>query len=758
MSLRIVRMFAALLCCSAAPLAAQAVGAIEGRVLDRDGAPVAGATLLVEDAASAATTNPDGYFRLRSLPPGAHRVVARRIGYDEAATWVIVPSGGVALVELRLAAAAVGVRGVTVIGTREELAEVREALRLIPGSVDLVEPAEIRSTRQANLYDVLRFTPGVWVQPRFGAADESQLSIRGSGLRNNFHLRGVNILVNGMAYRNADGFTDFESLELLTTEAVEVHKGSNALRYGGSTLGGAINLQTKTGYTAHPFTAFGEGGGYGFFKGQVSSGLARNGFDYYASYSRTTLDGYREWSDQRRDRVNAHVGHVFSPTVAARAFYFYAQVREHLPGSLTRVELDSAPRMADSINVANRWGRDYDLHHVGVQLRTQLTPSQHLEVAPYFQYRDIDHPIFRVIAQVSRDYGAELRYENTADLAGRSNRLTLGFQPAYGNTDNRHYDNQAGKRDSLRKDQKEQVTGAALYLQDAFVVSDRVSGVVGLRYDVSERQAEDFFLRDGDQSDTRTYRALMPKVGLLYHLPAVTGEIYGNVSRSYEPPLLLELNSLTVPGFVKLDAQDAWQFETGIRGRSRAWSWDVAAYDVELRNEILNVNLRPFPGAQFTVPTYRNSPRTRHYGVEAGLEYAGGRLGGRVAYTFARYRFVRDSTLAGNDIPGAPRHALQAELRYRHPAGASVAPTLEWVPQAYFVNSDNTARNDGWAVLGARAEWTFASNGRGLTLFVAAHNLTDARYSPSVQVDNADGRFYEPGDHRALYAGLRWQP
>jgi iron complex outermembrane receptor protein len=77
-------------------------------------------------------------------------------------------------------------------------------------------------------------TPGVYVQPRFGAADESQISIRGSGLRNNFHLRGVNVLVNGMPYRNADGFTDFESLELLNTESIEVYKGG--MRFGTADL------------------------------------------------------------------------------------------------------------------------------------------------------------------------------------------------------------------------------------------------------------------------------------------------------------------------------------------------------------------------------------------------------------------------------------------------------------------------------------------------------------------------------------------
>jgi len=126
----------------------------------------------------------------------------------------------------------------TVIGSRTDLQETRANIEQVPGGIDLISSEEIQSSRQANLKDVLRLTPGVFVQPRFGAADESQISIRGSGLRNNFHARGINLLVNGMPYRNADGFTDFESLELLNTEAIEVYKGANALRYGGSTMGG----------------------------------------------------------------------------------------------------------------------------------------------------------------------------------------------------------------------------------------------------------------------------------------------------------------------------------------------------------------------------------------------------------------------------------------------------------------------------------------------------------------------------------------
>jgi iron complex outermembrane recepter protein len=281
------------------------------------------------------------------------------------------------------------------------------------------------------------------------------------------------------------------------------------------------------------------------------------------------------------------------------------------------------------------------------------------------------------------------------------------------------------------------------------------------------RRVRDFFLDNGDQSDRRLFTAWMPRVGVLYDLPSVAGQVYANASRTCEPPLLLEINSLSVPGFVDVDAQDAWQFEVGTRGRAAGVDWNVSAYDVELRDEILNVNVQPFPDAPFTVPTYRNAGRTRHYGVETGLGYtlpgavfthAGGgdRLGARVAYTFARYTFVRDPLYAGNRIPGAPGHVVQAELVYRHPRGLTLRPNLEWVPSKYFVDSGNTVSNAGWTVFGARAELLVPR--LSSTLFVEARNLTDERYSPSVQVDDAAGRFFNPADGRSLYAGVRWQP
>lgn len=746
--------------------AAQQDGVVRGRITDPEGAPVARATVVLTGTLYRTESDADGSFVLSGIPDGRYRLRAERIGYAPAEAAVSVMRGA-AQVVLTMTPVSVTLRELTVIGSREDLAQLRERLSHVPGSVHLIEADELRRTRQANFKDALRFTPGVYVQPRFGAADESQLSIRGSGLRNNFHLRGVNVLVNGMPYRNADGFTDFESLELLTTENIQIYKGANALRFGGATLGGAVNLETKTGHTAERLNVFAQGGSFGFAKAQLSSGMAFDRTNYYVSYAHTQVDGFRDFADQERDRVNGHIGVRLSSAVDARLFYFFAWVREDLPGALTREEFAANPRAANPTNVANRWGRDYTLHHVGLQLRAQLGPAQRLEVAPYGQFRDVVHPIFRVLDQVSRDVGLDVRYEHAGRVAGHENRLTVGFQPAYGDADNRHFENVGGERGDLAKDQRDEAATLAFYAEDVLAVTPRLSAVVGVRYDRALRRVDDFFLDDGDQSDTRWMDALSPKLGVIYELPAVGGQLFANASRAFEPPLLLELNSFTVPGFIDLEPQRAWQFEVGTRGEAAGLTWDVALYDMELTDEIININVQPFPGAPFTVPTYRNAPRTRHYGVEAGVAYRlPGRLFGRtrggdeltvrLAYTFAWYGYVRDAEFEDNDIPGAPQHVVQAEVAYRHPAGLTLRPNIEWVPGDYFVNSQNTETNDGWTVLGVRAEWDFRAAGLGT--FLEIRNLTDAVYSPAVSVDNAAGRFFQPGDGRSVYFGLRWQP
>ena len=658
--------------------------------------------------------------------------------------------------------------------------QAREEIRRVPGGVDVVGEQQIKDSRASNLQDVLEMVPGVWIRPRVGAADESQLSIRGSGLRNNFHLRGVNVLLDGFPYGNADGFSDFESLELLDTKRIEVYKGANALRFGGNTLGGALNLVTKTGHDAGLLEARSEAGSFGFFKNHLATGQVHGPFDFYLGLTAVDLDGYREHADQVRRRVYSSWGYRLPGGTTVRLDLSYVRSEENLPGALTKSELDRTPRRADPANLGLRLdaARDYDYTRGALTVRTPLTETQTLEWGTQLNYQDLHHPLaFAVIDDTTYSYSTELRWINAAPLFERGNRLTAGLQYFGTRQIDTNFTNVAGTPAALTKHQLNIANTVGLYAEDQLDVTPAVTGVLGGRLQYSSREVRDRFLRDGpgdldaNDSDSVDFLAFSPRAGFIWRVGR-TAQVYGNASHSYEPPLLLEL---TAPGQLQgnlsqLAAQKAWQFELGTRGDlGRRLGWDLSIYDIELWDEIQNVNVTPFPGAAFTIPRFRNIDRSRHTGLEAGVDLllvedlarriglgaAGDALRARAAYTFSRFVFVDDASFGNNDLPGAPRHFIRAELRYDHASGLWVAPNFETVSRGYYVNSENDARTDAYTTFGTRLGYTYKP--WQLSAFFEGRNLTNVTYASSVVVDAANRRFFEPADARAFYGGLEWR-
>ena len=650
--------------------------------------------------------------------------------------------------------------------------ETRRELERVPGGTALVGSREIQESRGANLQDVLDFVPGVLIRPRFGAADESQLSIRGSGLRNNFHLRGVNVLLDGFPYGNADGFSDFEALELLSTKYIEVYRGANALRFGANTLGGAINLVTKTGYDAGLLELRSEAGSFGFLKNQLATGQVYGPFDVYIGFTDTELDGYRDHSEQTRRRLYSTYGYRLDGGTTFRLDLSYVYNEENLPGSLTRQEFDRNPRQRNPDAAFAQEARDYDYTRVAFTVRTPLTTTQALEAAAQFNYQNLDHPLsFAIIDDVTYNWGTDLRYLVTAPLFGHANRFTLGLQYAGTNQKDKNFANVQSQRGALTKDQTNKASNIGVYLEEQFDATDTLTLVFGGRGQYAYRSVSDHFLQNNDQSGNVDFFAVSPKLGGIWHVtPGV--QVYGNISHAYEPPLILEL---TAPGQIggnlsQLQAQKSWQFEVGTRGKlGTRLVWDVAVYDIELRDEIQNVNVAPFPGAPFTIPRYQNIDRSRHLGVEVGgtvlllqdlsRQFGLGRVGDtlalRLAYTWSHFVFVDDAQFNHNQLPGAPEHFLRSELRYTHPVGVWGAPGIESVPAGYAVNSDNTAQTDPYTLFNLRLGYDYKP--WNLSAFFEARNLTDKRYAAAVTVDDANGRFFLPGDGRAFYGGVSWR-
>jgi iron complex outermembrane receptor protein len=633
-----------------------------------------------------------------------------------------------------------------------ELEEVRQQAEKTPANVTVIESPAIRESRQIHLQDVLRHVPGVFAQPRFGSTDETQLNLRGSSAYSNAHIRGVNIYWDGVPLRRADGFTDLDVLELVAVESIQVYKGGQSLRLGTNMTGGAVYLQTKSGQTQpSPLTLWAQGGSFGLFKGAAESGSTGGPLEYYVTIADTEFEGFRDHSRQSRQRAYGKIAYALGPQTELQLQYLFSQSTGELPGSLTRPQVRTDRDQASPIAVAGDFERDQQFHLVGVLLRHQLNPASRVELNPFFTYRDLEHPVAMFIEDRSTDSGLEARYINTVPLFGRSNQLVVGVQSSYGMVDHEAFANVAGSKGALAARDDQQAMNAGVFVENTHDLSPHLAVVGGVRYDYSDRAiVDDAFLADGNQERVRIYHGLTARAGTIYTLfddPSDMMKVFANIARTYQPPTLVDLAAI---GMARLNAEEAWHFEIGTRGRwAKRVEYQVSVFDQEIAEEIL---------------IGRNADRTRHIGTELDLAvrilegWAAeseklDALRGRVTYTFIDARFVDDPMFDGNDIPGLPRHRVTLELRYDHPVGIYFAPGLEWVPQAYFVDSLNTVENHPFVAVYLQMGYVIADP--KVRLFLEARNLNDADYGATF-VDAGGARFFQPAEGPSVYGGASW--
>jgi iron complex outermembrane receptor protein len=651
----------------------------------------------------------------------------------------------------------------------------QEIQRTVPGGAEVIGEGTIKDSLATNLRGVLDFVPGVLVRPRFGLADESQFSIRGSGLQNNFHNRDVNFLFNGYLYGQADGFSDFESIELMDTKRIEVFKGANALRYGANSIGGGVNFVTKTGYDAGPIEYWGEAGSFGFFKQHIATGWVRGPFDLYGGFSAVGLEGYRAHAEQQRYRLNTSTGWNFGGGMTARFDVGWVRSLENLPGALTRGQFEANPRQRNPSTAFANEQRNYDYPNGAFTFRLPLAPNQELVSLTQLNYQDLNHPLsFAIIDQTTYNWSQELRYINSAPLADYRNLFTAGFQ-YFGTQQNNAQQQNLGNAvaGALLVNQINHSYNYGLYGENVFNVTPTLSIVTGGRLQYSYRAVRDRLLSDadGNNSSSVNFFGATPKVGAIWQITP-TAQIYGNASRAYQPPLLLEL---TAPGQIPGNLNDlnpttAWQFEVGTRGTvGPRVNWDFSVYDYEFWDEIQNVNVQPFPFAPFTIPRFQNIRRSRHVGIELGVDVqlltdiarlmglgqAGDQLRSRVAYTYSNFRFVNDPVFNNNLLPGAPEHFIRAELRYENALGFFFAPQFENVPKAYPVNSANTNSTSAYDIYGVQMGYTYKP--WNLTVTFQGSNLANKSFISAVVTDDALGQSFYPGDGRAFYGGVQWR-
>ncbi|MGE3712204.1 MAG: TonB-dependent receptor plug domain-containing protein, partial [Hyphomicrobiaceae bacterium] len=322
-------------------------------------------------------------------------------------------------------------------------AQAQAMLARVPGSVTVVPDSGYRqSTPSATLKDVLDYVPGIFVQPKWG--EDSRLSIRGSGLSRNFHLRSLQLYMDGIPINTADGYGDLQEIDPSAYRYIEVFKGSNALRFGANSLGGAINFVTPTGRDANVFAGSADFGSFGYHRLQANSGGARGPFDFFATGSWQETDGYRDHSRGESTRASANVGVRITPDIETRFYINANHIRQRIPGSLTRDNALSSPMTAAANNLLLDQQRNIDSWRIANKTAFRFSPNTMAEIGAFVVNRHLMHPIFQWLDYQYDDYGGFGRITDERHIGGFKNRLIAGVNVHNGEIDNNQFANLSG--------------------------------------------------------------------------------------------------------------------------------------------------------------------------------------------------------------------------------------------------------------------------------------------------------------------------
>lgn len=650
--------------------------------------------------------------------------------------------------------------------TVPSVAAQRAAVSATVGSVAFVDAKDFQDRYANTLRDTLKDVPGVYVQERYG--QELRLSVRGSGIARGFHLRGLELLQDGIPLNLADGSGDFYQIDPLGLRSIEVYKGGNALTFGATTLGGAINVVTPTAQTAlAPNILRIDGGAFNTIRENVQVSRISGPVDVLINGTITNSNGYRDHETQRTQNFNANLGYQLAPGVETR---FYAGVYltdQKLPGTLSLFNALNNPTLANPSAITGNQSRKVETERIANRTSFLLDVGK-LDIDTWAIHKSLYHPIFQVIDQDGWTYGIAPHWSGTFDVAGYRNDLILGLRAFAGQNSALQFVNIAGQRGAQTLRSLQSASNYEAYGENRFWFLPDVALMAGAKAFSSNRTYSNKGGFTGGNavpsSANETYSGINPKVGLLWQpLPDI--QVFGDITGSRDVPDfsdLVQQNSLNTT-FVPLRAQNAVTYEAGTRGRIDRLFWDLTLYRSEVRDELINFSINPglgIPAATF------NAPRTRHQGVEAAVSLdvardliaPGDGLVVSQVWTHNDFRFIADPVFSNNQIAGIPRDVLRTVLTYRNRQGFHISPSVDWVPQGAFADHANTLKVPGYALLNIGAGIDFQN---GVSLFVDARNLTDARYISDISVVTnartvAGGpvAFY-PGVGRSIFGGVR---
>lgn len=585
--------------------------------------------------------------------------------------------------------------------------------RVAPQALNLSAVAGVGALLEAEL-------PGVSLAPAQGSALQSDVLYRGFGASPLLGAnQGLSVYEDGV--RVNEVFGDVVAWDLVPTfaaEQVELLPGANPM-FGLNTLGGALALNTRSGFDSARIDATVEGGSFGRRAGEFGAGGAFGPDDEYGWFvggRSFEEDGWRDFSPSSLRQALVKLSHRGE---RERIDFAVGVADNDLIGNgVTPVELLEVDRAEVFTHPDQTWN---ELFFPRLRIGRMIGRGLELEAQIYIRANDVatynadafegddddddddhghdddhdddhdhdgddddhddDHDEFDAVNNQSRTeqegLGASIQISGLTEsgrwLAGASwdgGRADFAFETELASlTDTRTTIGSGmllpGSEVGLRAD-----TGhAGLWALRHWTMSgDRLTWTLQARYNDSRIELNDQLgtALDGDHAFSR----LVPSVGFVWELRGNGSSsmlLFGNLSQSSRVPTPVELtcadpdDPCRLPNaFVAdppLDQVVTTSAELGLRGGGGSLRWSAALFHSDSRDDIIFVS----SGAGTSAGYFTNVDATRRQGLELWLRGSLGRLNWDASCTLLDATFRDRLTLSSPPHPLAEDGEIEVE-------------------------------------------------------------------------------------------------
>lgn len=656
----------------------------------------------------------------------------------------------------------------------------------VPASIAVVGSETIEETKQFNIKEVLTGIPGVLIDSANQGYD-SRLIIRGAGLKAPYGVREIMILRDGIPVTDPDSFTRLDMIDTQLIERIEVVKGPNSTLWGANAAGGVINIISK-----NPLQQ--SGGNVRFAAGEFDTrsyhlsytDKVNSNVYYSGSISRRESDNdWRRWNEFSTTQVSLQPTVVLDDGSTVENMLSYSKADLQLPGSLDSAMFAQYLQTGEAPQTEGAWqysGRYSESYFLSSKLTKQLGAVELIPLV-YLNLWEHHHPITgRINDADTVTAGTDIQANYRHQLQGMAGTLTTGVTARSDSQDTDYFKyaeystvpGPSGRIRSVLSDKTGDLIEVenrdtlllGIYAQESLRLTEKTIVDLGVRYDkidfeINSSQTAEYDWALGkyvpnvrSTEVNKSYDAFSPRIGISRGLTDWL-HLYGNASSGVQTPTESEITENP-----DLDLVTVKNYEVGLKGRGKIWSFDTALYYSPVKNEVVQV--RQDSG----VTEYVNAGATEKEGFEVTgtLEVLTGLTLG-ASYSYTDYRFdefsepvrvgmvTTNRDRAGNALPFIPRHQYSLTAQYRHPSGFKCnVQSHSW--GSYYMDNANSEKYDGYEfVTNAMVGYEYKS----LDFALNIENLFDKQYATEASRNTSSYDTYKPAAPQTVIARLSYK-